>query len=429
MKTTCWAHGLLLSTCPGGAVPAVLPALPSPSRFSLAPRSVLCTPADSGAARPAAPDAVRPARRQPPQPRGWVQLGAWAWAGNQAGTSVALLCKEHKFGQHAGAAGAPPAAMQGVFSRCFPAGEYNLRLGIMKELRPEMVATHQARACLLCLAELPPACCALPVVRTGRCRLAHAHRRTSSTGLALPGTPPMPATAHAAPPLPLVRRRAGHGGGARGPRLHCGGRGQRGRQEHQAGAQHPPLRQPHPAAVRGGRGGHPVCGCRCSAAAKRAAPPCPSLPTCPAPATRCTRPQGGSDVVTRTALKRINWSSYKINQNSDKVGLRLNWTAVVAHQGRACAALCATVEGRGSRGHGVSVAVADTSQAFLRAATRRTHRPPCAPLPRPAPPCPCPRPAAAALLQALHDQPGSAAGWHALALLPAVQPLPPDCAL
>lgn len=31
--------------------------------------------------------------------------------------------------------------------------------------------------------------------------------------------------------------------------------------------------------------------------------------------------EGGSDVVTRTALKRINWGSYKINQNSDKVGV------------------------------------------------------------------------------------------------------------
>jgi hypothetical protein len=30
--------------------------------------------------------------------------------------------------------------------------------------------------------------------------------------------------------------------------------------------------------------------------------------------------QGGSDVVTRTALKRINWGSYKISQSSDKVG-------------------------------------------------------------------------------------------------------------
>lgn len=29
--------------------------------------------------------------------------------------------------------------------------------------------------------------------------------------------------------------------------------------------------------------------------------------------------EGGSDVITRTALKRINWSSYKINQASDKV--------------------------------------------------------------------------------------------------------------
>ncbi len=32
-------------------------------------------------------------------------------------------------------------------------------------------------------------------------------------------------------------------------------------------------------------------------------------------------PQGGSDVITRTALKRINWANYKINQTSDKVGV------------------------------------------------------------------------------------------------------------
>eukprot|EP00879_Flechtneria_rotunda_P009403 GHRR01009845.1.p2 GENE.GHRR01009845.1~~GHRR01009845.1.p2 ORF type:complete len:267 (+),score=119.03 GHRR01009845.1:2558-3358(+) len=31
--------------------------------------------------------------------------------------------------------------------------------------------------------------------------------------------------------------------------------------------------------------------------------------------------EGGSDVITRTALKRINWASYKINQTSDKVGV------------------------------------------------------------------------------------------------------------
>jgi DNA topoisomerase VI subunit B len=30
--------------------------------------------------------------------------------------------------------------------------------------------------------------------------------------------------------------------------------------------------------------------------------------------------EGGSDVITRTATKRINWSSYKINQQTDKVG-------------------------------------------------------------------------------------------------------------
>ena len=31
--------------------------------------------------------------------------------------------------------------------------------------------------------------------------------------------------------------------------------------------------------------------------------------------------EGGSDVITRTALKRVNWGSYKINQSSDKVGV------------------------------------------------------------------------------------------------------------
>jgi DNA topoisomerase VI subunit B len=29
--------------------------------------------------------------------------------------------------------------------------------------------------------------------------------------------------------------------------------------------------------------------------------------------------EGGSDVITRTACKRINWGTYKINQASDKV--------------------------------------------------------------------------------------------------------------
>ena len=35
----------------------------------------------------------------------------------------------------------------------------------------------------------------------------------------------------------------------------------------------------------------------------------------------CCRKQGGSDVITKTALKRINWSSYKINQTTDRVGV------------------------------------------------------------------------------------------------------------
>lgn len=28
--------------------------------------------------------------------------------------------------------------------------------------------------------------------------------------------------------------------------------------------------------------------------------------------------EGGSDVITKTSLRRINWTSYKINQNTDK---------------------------------------------------------------------------------------------------------------
>lgn len=31
--------------------------------------------------------------------------------------------------------------------------------------------------------------------------------------------------------------------------------------------------------------------------------------------------QGGSDVITKTALKRISWSAYKINQATDKIGV------------------------------------------------------------------------------------------------------------
>ncbi|GLC57111.1 DNA topoisomerase 6 subunit B [Pleodorina starrii] len=31
--------------------------------------------------------------------------------------------------------------------------------------------------------------------------------------------------------------------------------------------------------------------------------------------------EGGSDVITKTALKRVNWGAYKINQNTDKVGV------------------------------------------------------------------------------------------------------------
>jgi DNA topoisomerase VI subunit B len=31
--------------------------------------------------------------------------------------------------------------------------------------------------------------------------------------------------------------------------------------------------------------------------------------------------EGGSDVVTRTAMKRVNWASYKINVATDKVGV------------------------------------------------------------------------------------------------------------
>lgn len=31
--------------------------------------------------------------------------------------------------------------------------------------------------------------------------------------------------------------------------------------------------------------------------------------------------QAGSDVVTKTATKRINWTTYKMNKSSDKIGV------------------------------------------------------------------------------------------------------------
>jgi DNA topoisomerase VI subunit B len=31
--------------------------------------------------------------------------------------------------------------------------------------------------------------------------------------------------------------------------------------------------------------------------------------------------QGGSDVITKTAMKRINWALYKINQTQDRIGV------------------------------------------------------------------------------------------------------------
>lgn len=37
--------------------------------------------------------------------------------------------------------------------------------------------------------------------------------------------------------------------------------------------------------------------------------------------------EGGSDVVTRTATKRINWGTYKINHTQDKVGV---FTSIVS---------------------------------------------------------------------------------------------------
>ena len=37
--------------------------------------------------------------------------------------------------------------------------------------------------------------------------------------------------------------------------------------------------------------------------------------------------EGGSDVITKTAMKRISWASYKINQSTDKVGV---WVSVVS---------------------------------------------------------------------------------------------------
>jgi DNA topoisomerase VI subunit B len=49
--------------------------------------------------------------------------------------------------------------------------------------------------------------------------------------------------------------------------------------------------------------------------------------------------EGGNDVITKTALKRINWGSYKINQSSDKVGGR------TTNQVAACLHTCAQRHG------------------------------------------------------------------------------------
>ena len=90
-----------------------------------------------------------------------------------------------------------------------PAGEYNLRLGVMKELRPELVATYcgaVVRLCVLC------------VLRRFALIVRVSPRR----------------------PAQLVR----------GPPVHGGGCGVVGRPRRQAGPQRLPLRQPHPAAFR-----------------------------------------------------------------------------------------------------------------------------------------------------------------------------------
>jgi DNA topoisomerase VI subunit B len=44
--------------------------------------------------------------------------------------------------------------------------------------------------------------------------------------------------------------------------------------------------------------------------------------------------EGGSDVITRTATKRINWGAYKINQSSDKVRKALCFAQGSVSEGR-----------------------------------------------------------------------------------------------
>ena len=55
----------------------------------------------------------------------------------------------------------------------------------------------------------------------------------------------------------------------------------------------------------------PVCPCLCLLASCKNAP----SKVC------ALMLQGGSDVITKTALKRISWSAYKINQATDKIGV------------------------------------------------------------------------------------------------------------
>lgn len=148
-----------------------------------------------------------------------------------------------------------------------PAGEYNLRLGILKEFGPDLVSTHQGE----------------PRVHDGHAFLVEA-------GVSLGGKNVKPGiNIHRfANRIPLLFE-VPTGPGAW---LARGGSWARG-----ACAWLPGM-------------GVPIS-CLCSEKTRAR--------MCLTPPRRPT--QGGSDVITRTALKRINWPTYKINPSTDRVGV------------------------------------------------------------------------------------------------------------
>ena len=169
------------------------------------------------------------------------------------------------------------------------AGEYNLRLGITKELNPDLVATQKG---VLCYNAWLGPCCQPAGLQEGF------HRHFAGNMLICRC---MQGVYHEI----QCRGRPCAGGAC----LHCGSGCERGWQAAQAGHQCVSLCQSHPPPLRGLRKMH------------KASALSPTPPPVRLTQLGLRTLQGGSDVITKTALKRINWSSYKINQSTDRVGV------------------------------------------------------------------------------------------------------------